>query len=387
MAIKEEGNSEMNWGKCNSVYTNTRTRPYYSRRCKSSLTKFDSLPDELVFEILLLLSPKDIHNGARLVCKKWYETVHTRIFRYEHIHRSTVGILILKSYCEYPFFVAMREGRVEVSKLRYKFGIESTVWSSCNGLILDFDSKKRKALYTLNPATKRRFYLPQFPSQWEDHNYYYSGIAYAEASMEYKVVRTYYSCSKRNCVILTVGVDESWRSVDAEHLSDAARKSLRDIPLTTDGFVHWFGRNDVVTLNVETEFLTENAVPRGYGEGLKYYLSMGSSLTSVVACSEYSWEVFELILETGEWRKMYTIDLARQRCKIERFVGECCGTLVRPSNVVLKPRGWLNEEVLVFHVYPSRVCVLYGVCTRETDFFELDSDSYYYCFEVHRNRF
>ncbi|KAL8063927.1 hypothetical protein ABFX02_01G057700 [Erythranthe guttata] len=377
-------------GESNCVYVNGRNRPYYHRRCKGKIssTNIESLPDELVFDILLHLPSEDIHRGARLVCKKWYNTVRTRNFRCARLRNSSVGLLIHSSDDERPIFMTMEKGRVEMSKMSYK--IPGRVWTSCNGLILDYEVMRDGIyLFTLNPATRRCFDLPPFMSR-SDSSYDYSGIAYAAASMEYKVAQTFSSRLRypfvRGCAILTVGVDKFWRHVDTENLSPIGREILRGIPLTTEGYFHWTHREGtrVLTLNVETEIITETLVPNGYRERTKYYLSTGRSLTLLIACSGFSWEVMKMKSETGEWTKLTKVDLKARKCEFEQFVRECCGPLVQPSFLVIKPVGWVDEEVLVLNAFPTLVCVLYKVRTQEIEFVELDFDDDDLNFQVHR---
>ncbi|EYU23299.1 hypothetical protein MIMGU_mgv1a019474mg, partial [Erythranthe guttata] len=219
------------------VYVDRHSRS--SRRCerKSILTNIDSLPDDLLFEILLQLPAEDIHKGARLVCSKWYNMVRTRSFRYEHIHLSTTGLLVHQSERGDRFFVAMREGRVEISKMSYGFKGSVSAGSGCSGLILEVDvGKKSKRVCAVNPATGRRLALPPFVYHNWSENYDCFGVAYVAASVEYKAVCTYYDnyVQRRGILILTVGVDKSWRHIDVEHLSPTSRKLLDCNPLTTE---------------------------------------------------------------------------------------------------------------------------------------------------------
>ncbi|KAL7122737.1 hypothetical protein ACP275_01G062600 [Erythranthe tilingii] len=392
-------NLEMSGSTLSCGYANFGNRPYYPRRCKdrkSFSTNIESLPDELLFEILLLLSSKDIHNGARLVCKRWYNIIRNPNFVKAHLRNnpSTVGLLI-QSYDVPgdPAFVSLRRGKVEVSKLNYNF--PQTIWSSCNGLILELDLKTQKGVYILNPETNFRFDLPRAIPEPDEHLEYC--IAYSAASKEYKVVHTsyytkYYGIPKlRYCAILTVGVDKSWMRVGTQHLSATARNILTGFPLATEGFIHWTSNErlhtHVLTMNVETEVITANVVPQGYGESFGYYLPMGSCLTLFIELSEFSFEILKMKSETGEWTKLPNVDLEGRRRRIEQFVSECCGSLEdEPRYLILEPGGWLDEQVLVLHVSPTRVFVVYNVRTQEINFFKFDYDSGGYTFNVLRKK-
>ncbi|EYU23297.1 hypothetical protein MIMGU_mgv1a009325mg [Erythranthe guttata] len=333
-------------------YANFGNRPYYPRRCKdrkSFSTNIESLPEELLFEILLLLSSKDIHNGARLVSKRWYNIIRNPNFVKAHLRNnpSTVGLLI-QSYDVPgdPAFVSLRRGKVE-------------------------------GVYILNPETNFRFDLPRVICEPDEHLEYC--IAYSAASKEYKVVHTsyytkYYGIPKlRYCAILTVGVDKSWMHVGTQHLSATARNLLTGFPLATEGFIHWTSNERLHT--------------HGYGESFGYYLPMGSCLTLFIERSEFSFEILKMKSETGEWTKLPNVDLEGRRSRIEQFVSECCGSRQdEPRYLILEPGGWLDEEVLVLHVSPTRVFVVYNVRTQEIDFFKFDYDSGGYGFNVLRKK-
>ncbi|KAK6142796.1 hypothetical protein DH2020_023144 [Rehmannia glutinosa] len=396
---EEEGNSEMTGGNC--IHVNGRTRLYYFRKCKRNWlkTNIDSLPDDIMFNILLQLPAQDIYDATRLVCQKWYRMIYSRNFIYAHLQHSTCGLLIQNMHDKrrHPIFMAMRQGRIEISRLRYEFG--HFIWSSCNGLMLECDIQNIDTLYITNPATKQHFSLPPFFCRTVPG---YSAIAYAAASMEYKVIRTYFpkdenSESRGCCSVLTLGVDNSWRRVRTEHLSREAKSNLYDIPLITEGFVHWPEKGTyVLTLNVETEVITQIPVPQRYVVGFGwYYFSTLRYLSLLIACNNFSWEVWEMKPETGEWTKLPNIDLEAQNCTVEQL---CCkhdssfkvdGFL----NCKFRPVGWLKyQEVFIFQVYkafvsrfsdPTRFHIAYNVGTQKIDLFEFDSVSYHVV--VHRN--
>ncbi|GFP94977.1 putative F-box protein at1g71320 [Phtheirospermum japonicum] len=266
-------------------------------------TNIESLPDEIIFEILVRVPAQDIYTATRLVCRKWYKVIHTHHFIHAHLQQSTPGLLAQRT--GQKTFIARGKYLIETSKFNYDFEYRREVMSSCNGLVLKTHDDYRD-LYITNPATRQHFALP---------------------------------------TILTIGVDKDWtRRVSTRHLSLTAKNLfLSQHPLTTEGFMHWT-KNDsrseyVLTLNVETEIITQFPVPR-HGETelmYYYYLPMGSYLSLLIARSKLSWEVWEMKPETGEWTKMPNIDLEAQ------FAGSL--------NSALIPVGWLKcREVLVFGV-------------------------------------
>ncbi|KAL7159887.1 hypothetical protein ABFS83_01G057400 [Erythranthe nasuta] len=385
---KEEGNSQMAVRKFDRVYV---------RRCKkkTNSTNIESLPDELIVDILLHLSAQDIYDSAMFVCRKWYDMIRTRTFIYGHLRSSTPGLAI-QSFDDYnrALFMSIGRGGIEVSKFGCNF--KWAFWSSCNGLVLQFrDTLDSDSCFVANPITKRNF--PLSVSLCPKVQLYRYSIAYAAASMVYKVVHTFpyeqeEDVEVQKCGILTVGVDKLWRSGCTEHLSPINRELLKEVPLTTEGFIHWTRPtgNHILTLNVETEVITEIPFPQGYGERLfKYCLSTGSALTFLTHGSGFSWEVWELKTENGlEWTRVNKIDLEAQKGKFVNLGCECPDE-DRPSTgpLILVPVGWLNDgEVLVLHVSdPTRVCILYNLRTRGIDFFELEDYCHNQLFEFHRN--
>ncbi|GFQ02392.1 F-box protein at5g49610 [Phtheirospermum japonicum] len=368
-------------------------------------TNIESLPDDIIIEILVRVPAQDIYNAAKLVSRRWYKLIRTHDFVRSHLQQSTCGLLIHNWNRNFnrnkPIFVATQKGRIEISNIDYKFTRE--VLSSCNGLILERGGPDHCDLYITNPATKQHFALPTMKIMTP---YIWSAIAYAAAAMKYKVVSSFF-CHERNpasrgCVILTVGVDKDWtRRVNIQHLTRAAEGLLDQRPLATQGFVHWaqgYNSDYVLSLNIETEIIKQFPVPpclrRHDGEPkLMYpyrYLPMGSHLSLVIGRSKFSWDqVWEMNPETGEWTMVASINDSEAR---EKWTFE--GGL-SALDCKLWPIGWSKlGEVLVFRVimpsvyydnrfYPNELYIAYNVRANEIiDSFEL---KYYDSNIVHRN--
>lgn len=123
-------------------------------------TNIESLPDELVFTILAHLPPHDIHNGARLVCTKWYRIVNSPDFTHANLQHSPTGLLI-QYWCEtrHSVFVSMQQGRIKISEFNYEFKHYSA--GCCNGLVVDNSSTGRDpTIYVVNPTTGQGYALP-----------------------------------------------------------------------------------------------------------------------------------------------------------------------------------------------------------------------------------
>ncbi|KAL3614276.1 hypothetical protein CASFOL_042361 [Castilleja foliolosa] len=376
-----------------------KSRPYYLRRCKRLnflKTDINSLPDEIVFDILVHLPAQDIYVAAMSVCLKWYQMIHTHKFVNAHLHCSTYGLLIQSqvyfgSRTHLTFIAKSQQGRTELTRLSYKPRIEIIWCGSCNGLILESEHVNSGTLYITNPITQQHFALPRF--------FYYSrsslnsAIAYASVSMEYKVVRVYklYKENEKFIAILTVGVDESWRLVCTQHLSLEAKKLFEFEPLTTEGFVHWvrMGNNYVLTLNVETEIITEYVVPsfclRGRVREHYCYFPTVKYLSVLIQFEGWKWEVWEMKPETGEWTRLPGIELKDIRCEI---IGSLCerNRILKPVDdskisIVVQAIGWLEyKELLVYLVYGPppcegnqvRICFVWNIRLKEIiEFFEV----------------
>ncbi|KAL3629275.1 hypothetical protein CASFOL_026497 [Castilleja foliolosa] len=364
-AARKEGKSKPEMVGGNSTY-------YLSSYKRKRLTEIESLPDEVLFEVLVRLEAQDIYDSARLVCSKWFHMIHTHTFIYAHLQRSTYGLLFQSIYGD-SFFMAVGEsGRVEISKKRYK--LRCPVQTSCNGLSLEYQMGSKYNLYVLNPTTRQIFALP--PIVGHIIRYEVFGIAYAAASMEYKAVIIVLGKNrKRTCYILTIGVDNSWRTVDSECLSSLAT-IYKTTPLITEGFVHWYNvvTNVVLTMNVETEIITETSgpTPKGKQNQRNTYLSTGRYLSLLRPCGEFCWEVWEMKPKIDyQWRKVCDISLEAHKC-----------------STFDQPIGWLKYlEVLVFSVNDrtwSQVLV-FNLLTQEIVTIELPVKLFYYKIVVHKN--
>ncbi|CAA0815316.1 Unknown protein [Striga hermonthica] len=234
---KEEWNTEVAPFKLLVPPVHQATRTFYPRRCKRKRVTADieSLPDELLFEVLVRIPVQDVYE-ARLVCRKWYHIIHTRNFISSNLHHSTYGLLF-KSVCwESVLILPQRGGGVEVTQLRYKR--RCVVLSSCNGMWLENNLPRQDYSYVINPLTGQIVILPPCVGRVSEFKY---ALAYAPASMEYKaaIFHPPFGTYRAFCHILTDGVDKTWRDIDLGLISSDALNAFHNIPLVTEGFVHW----------------------------------------------------------------------------------------------------------------------------------------------------
>ncbi|KAL3630681.1 hypothetical protein CASFOL_023665 [Castilleja foliolosa] len=222
-------------------------------------TNIDSLPDEIIFEILVRVPAQDLYDSTRFVCRKWYNIMYTSNFAQSHLQLSNPGLLVVYMCLREQFFMMMQNGRIEIFKCSY--GSDRVVLSSCNGLLLEESRVNWKEMYITNPVTKQQFALPLLKLNTLPNRY---ALAYAASSRAYKAVGIpcfYDENRDLGLSIMTVGVDTDWeRRVSTQHLSLKAKKLLKEFPLTTRGFVHWVQNNFteyVLTMNVESEIITQ----------------------------------------------------------------------------------------------------------------------------------
>ncbi|XP_075498876.1 F-box protein At5g49610-like [Primulina tabacum] len=354
--------------------------PYIFHCCKSCARKRRTkyLPQEVFFEFLSYLSAQVLYDVMRHVCKEWNLIIRSRVFINHHLRNSATGIIIQECLplADNVVYVEMRRGCMEISKLDYRF--KNLVWTSCNGLVLSYDPRDRQILYVINPLTKQWAVLPPylhkiifFPS---------FGLAFCEASMEYKVV---YACGEEflnprtRIHVLTVGVDKVWRCIDINPFDGIAYRS----PFVTGGYVHFIGQTVVLTFNVETEAVCRFSLPQLIASTKRgKFMAMGSNLSFFCVTTKFLTDVWEMNPKTGEWIMTLKIDLkpVRHRFKeisqVKNFSSlfPCCWLVVR--------------EVLLFcDWYPTRHCIAYNVKTREIRLIELSADAKRHHFRGHVN--
>ncbi|KAL6492716.1 hypothetical protein OROGR_033141 [Orobanche gracilis] len=379
-------NSSMVGGDVKRMYSNPRTRSYYLRRCKRARpTDIQSLPDELLSDILTRLPADIIHDVARLVCFRWYHIVHSPDFVISQMEHSTYGLMLSchKQGAGSVLITATQGGRTETCEFSYKF--KWGLIGSCNGLALDYDDQD-ELLYVVNLATRQGLVLP--PCARNRTRLFSCGIGYAAASMEYKVTVPFVDVGDKfytsSLAILTLGVDESWRNVAVKHLSLLDKSLLTKYPLTTEGCLHWVrnGLRWVLTLDVETEIFTNNTVPlpREYNPGSRF-LSTGRFLTFLVPRGDLSWEVWGMGSRDGEWSKVLPfIDLGAHKSWLHERFGS-------GEDKVLEPVGWVKypEVLALCFRCKCRICIFFNLETLEINSTELPETYLRFRGSVHKN--
>ncbi|KAL3615385.1 hypothetical protein CASFOL_041046 [Castilleja foliolosa] len=116
---EEEGNSEIIVPKKRIKVIKFRSHPYYLRSCKRLESNINSLPDDIVFDILVQIPAQDIYSAVRPVCRKWYQMTRTHKVVNTHLHHSTYGLLLQKQVSksiELTFMSLSRQGQIELTR-------------------------------------------------------------------------------------------------------------------------------------------------------------------------------------------------------------------------------------------------------------------------------
>ncbi|GER52620.1 F-box and associated interaction domains-containing protein [Striga asiatica] len=372
---------------------------YFRRRFRSTNT--ESLSEDLLSNILLRLPTRDIHDSARLVCRRWAQLTRSRDFTLAHLRREGSGLLLQSIFSreDLIFISSSGPGRAETSRSRLELGRDPTglrIWASSHGLVLVPSPSNPHSLRVVNPGTTEYLDLPPLCSG-RRFLMHCICLMYVAATNEYKVVQVQIAGGLRSravsyeCVVLTVGSDTSWRLVGTEDSLSRETKPLFSLssPLTTDGFVHWvpwMGGSTILTLDAETEVMTESRLPVplgrwGWGKN-EFLLSGGKNLTLVVKKrgGSFLWDVWEMSPETRVWRKTVIVDLEEDE-RLEGFIRDRDEKVYfwDANDVRFFPVGWLNyPEVLVFAPSRGRYCMLYWVRTREIEPIDLPKGKYDY---------
>ncbi|KAL6494901.1 hypothetical protein OROGR_030820 [Orobanche gracilis] len=314
---EEERNSNTSMvGDDKGLYPKCRTRPYYFRRCKRIRpTNIESLPNELLSDVLVRLPADHLYDRGRRVCRRWYHIIHSYDFVTRQTQQSTYGLLLSSPKHElwdsghHPIFLTATQGPIEASEFSYVF--RNTISNSCNGLGTEAYTYFELP-YIINPATKQPFVIPPMISR--NCDMINCCIAFASRSMRYKLILPYVTPQQLFIAILTIGVDNSWRNVVSEELLLSRWKNL----------VH--------TPPLVTEWM---------------FLSL------LVGDRDFAWDVWEMTPETGEWREVLPgVRLGAKKWSLQQLASA-------GKDQELKPLGWVKyPEVLALHFSgKSRTCI------------------------------
>ncbi|XP_057496989.1 uncharacterized protein LOC130781691 isoform X2 [Actinidia eriantha] len=381
--------SRMNAGKTRNG--NIKCGKFQSIACSNRKKKscVASLPEEIVFFILVRLPADILYNSAQYVCWQWYSIIRNPCFIYEHLRRSTTsGLFIQYDMLPYtPCFAELGKTNATVTEVSFPFPIE--VLASCDGLVLFrdrqnrdgpalFSNKKNMTIRVANPLIKKVATVP--PLTVQGYHYSFFSLVRARSTREYKVVFAYGSnlrIEDFDCMVVTLGKDHAWKLIkNNKKIHNSFRKLFCYRPLSKGGFLYWahFDLPFVVTLDVESEMFYEFPSPVTLcvgGYNAVYYLTRGKSLSCMVqflgSPGIMFWDVWDLCDPmSGEWKKLYRIewDFKKSRSR-QVFKGLLSRSVVK---TVFLPIAWVNNgEMVLFCVSCSPgPYIAYNVKTGET---------------------
>ncbi|XP_057496917.1 F-box protein At3g08750-like isoform X2 [Actinidia eriantha] len=379
--------SRMNSGKARNG--NIRCRKFQTIACSNRKEKscVASLPEEIVFFILVRLPADILYNSAQYVCWQWYSIIRNPCFIYEHLLRSTTsGLFIQYDRLPYtPCFAELGKRNATVTEVSFPFPIE--VLATCDGLVLFrdrqnrdgpvlFSNRKNMTIRVANPLIKKVATVP--PLTVQGYHYSYFSLVRARSTREYKVVFAYGSnlrIEDFDCMVVTLGKDHAWKLIKNK-FPNSCRKLFCCRALSKGGFLYWahFDFPFVVTLDVESEMFYEFPIPAALCEGrytVPYYLTRGKSLSCMVqflgSPGIMFWDVWDLCDPmSGEWKKLYRIEWDFKNSRPRQVFKGLPSRSAVMSDIL--PIAWVNNgEVVLFCVSCSPgPYVAYNVKTGET---------------------
>ncbi|KAK9284048.1 hypothetical protein L1049_012308 [Liquidambar formosana] len=334
------------------------------KKIKERNTLNPYLHEDLIFNILVRLPADVLHKSMRLVCKGWANIIRHPLFIEAHLLRANTGIFV--ESIDSPGcarFFEIKDGEVRVTELKRQF--PRRMVASCEGVSLFTDPIDHRALYVANPATLQVTKLP-YLNLPPNPLFFSSSIARISPTGQYKVVHAYKD-SRKVChwLLLTVGVDNSWRKIDCHPAIGSGQIDLECFPVSVGGVVYWIdfefyldGDNYFLAMDMGDETIHKVPIPSGRTDPCTY-LKMGSYLSSftLILPSTLQFEVCVLKdMCRGEWAKVYVINIGT-------------GGGIPRNLFCVFPIGWINsDQILILEALTSQgdVLLAYNVETQET---------------------
>ncbi|XP_074309930.1 putative F-box protein At2g02030 [Silene latifolia] len=276
------------------------------------------LPEEILFNILLRIPAKDLHEVVRYVSKQFFDIVTDPMFVRLHHQMSSAGFLIQNpnedskmSYIEADTTRLLKGTEIQIP-------FPARIMGSFNGLVLLHDLTNPDIFHVMNPATKVNISLPPLKGLCDINSH--AGFGFTSSGL-YKVVHVSAKASSK-CVwmrVFTLGVDTAWRFIDLQGISIDVNKvkyALMHFPRFISGFIYWYNIANIngVALDVDTEIIYQFSPPedlvRGDGNPIEF-LSMGTCL-GLLRQWQWGdvWRLWKLTsVKTGEWTEMAGINI------------------------------------------------------------------------------
>ncbi|KAK9756962.1 hypothetical protein RND81_01G132700 [Saponaria officinalis] len=331
------------------------------------------LPEEILFNILLLIPAQHLHEVVRFVSKQLFDIVIDPVFVRLHRQMSTPGFLIQNRNEKYKLsYIEPDSTRLKVTEIQIP--LRAKIMGSFNGLVLLHDLTNPHIYHVMNPATKVNFTLPPLTGLC-DINSRDSPAGFGLTSSGcYKVVHVSAKASSK-CVrirVFTLGVDTAWRFIDLRDISIGAKvkNAWMCVPRFIAGFIYWSNcaHFDGIALDVDTEIIYQFSPPEDlvrYGTPI-WFLSTGTCLALLRQCQGDIWRLWKLTcVKTGEWTEMAGINIQPVLSRVDK--------MFYPSKINSVWPVWLINGDFWFYrrVDEEFVVVRYNLVNESFSFFPI----------------
>ncbi|XP_074309943.1 uncharacterized protein LOC141644341 [Silene latifolia] len=258
------------------------------------------LPSEIIFNILLLVPAKILHQVVRYVCKQWNDVVNDPRFIKAHYQSSSAGLLIQNPIkLHYIYYI---EGD---NSTKIAFPFRARIYGSINGLVLFHDLTNLQIISVINPLTKVKINLPPVHGL----KALISSIGFAITSCgHYKVVVTVCDedhSPKRHVIVFTLGIDKAWRLIDLRGNSEMECLPTV-IPRFIAGMLCWCSFSyPCFAMDIDTETIYHLPKPDNFSRWLQQssFISLGVGLGIIQEQIDGAkWRLWKLTdIKAGKW--------------------------------------------------------------------------------------
>ncbi|TMW91442.1 hypothetical protein EJD97_014343 [Solanum chilense] len=298
-------------------------------------TKGNLLPDDLLFEVFLLL-PAETLCKLRCVCKSLLNMINSTRFIEDHFRQSERVLITENSFhkenIRSPFplpsdkknelyfnFWEIHSGEGQKVCMPDTLGNIKCILAACNGLVLA-KITKNGGLVVMNPSTRNHIRVPLGTIGFMKECYAFMFSYFTGA---YKVVHLFRDDSRNiRCEILNI-TTRSWHAVDGPKSGEfgliTTHRSVSAI-----GALYWLpqidGCNHVVSLGFHDEKFLTVPLPISSTKNDRL-VEIGGSLSFITHATLNLIQVW--ILKNGSWLKRYSIN---RLYDITRFIPLCAST-------------------------------------------------------------
>uniref|UniRef100_A0A5B6YPK4 F-box domain-containing protein n=1 Tax=Davidia involucrata TaxID=16924 RepID=A0A5B6YPK4_DAVIN len=291
-------------------------------RRKKKVDYFAYLPDDILFNILILLPAELLRYKFKYVCRRWFNIITNRILfdqasliiqrptgEREHVYGTR-----LVDINEGKFNLRMKEQYLDIP-------CRGRIRSWCNELLLITDPFKLGALYVFNLVTKEGSTLPPCSSYCSGHVGCKCGLglAFDKFKGAYKVVHVFLGPNSIQCEILVLKCELlsfkclKWKKINGPSYI-GQRHYFWDDPISVEGrFFHWdvHSAKYIVSMDIVKERFRQTRLPE-YGNSLMsnayFFVEMGGLLSLLIPVSGTQVDVWILKdFQRTVWEKLQCI--------------------------------------------------------------------------------